>query len=160
MLEIVIDWIANQWLDLASLALTGAALCYAALAYKSSRDAAIAARTSELASLRIQAKSALAEANRSLLSLRSSCQASRADWQHHAHKHMAPLGGGPVAELSNISKVERDGAAYLREIEGYFAPIDEMNAAQLEKGFQDAKTAAHKIERLSGQLESPPRLFD
>jgi len=160
MLEVVIDWMANQWLALASLFIATAALFYTALAHNSSRNAATAARTSELANLRIQAKSGLAEANRSFLSLRSSCQASRADWDQYARKHMPSLGPGPVAELSNITQVEREGDALLHEISRYFAPVDEMNAAQLEKGFQDAKAAALEIERLAGRLEGPPTLFN
>lgn len=160
MLEVVIDWMANHWLELASVVIAIVALFYAALAYNSSRDTATAARTSELVNLRIQAKSSLAEAKRSFLSLRSSCQASRADWDQYARKHLPSLGSRPVVELSSISQVQREGAALLREVSQYFAPVDEMEAAQLEKGFQDAKAAALEIERLAGRLEGPPTPFN
>ena len=161
MLEVVIDWMANQWLELASLVIATAALFYAALAYNSSRNAAKAARTSDLANLRIQAKLSLAEANRRFLKLCSSCQASRADWEQHKRKHMPSLGGTwPAPELSNIAQVQREGAVLLQEISQYFVPVEEMNAAQLESGFQDAKAAALEIEKLAGRLEGPPTLFN
>jgi len=161
MLEVVIDWMANQWLELASLLIAIVALFYAALAYNSSRNATTAARASNLANLRIQAKLTLSEANRSLFSLHSSCQASRADWEQYKRKHMPSLGGTrPAPELTNIAQVEREGAVLLQEIEDYFAPIDEMNATQLEKGFQDARVAALEIEKLAGRLEGPPTFFN
>lgn len=161
MLEVAIDWMASQWLELASLLIAIAALFYAALAYNSSRKATAAARTSDLANLRIQANLCLAEANRSLLSLHSSCKANRANWEQYKRKHMPSLGGTWLApEYSNIAQVEREGNVLLQEIENYFAPVDKMNAAQLEKGVQDARAAALEIEKLAGRLEGPPTHFN
>ncbi|WP_339757993.1 hypothetical protein [uncultured Hoeflea sp.] len=161
MLEVAIDWMASQWLELASLLIAIAALFYAALANNSSRKATTAAQASDLANLRIQANQCLAEANRSLLSLHSSCKANRADWEQFERKHMPSLGWTrPEPEQSNIAQVEREGNVLLQEIEDYFAPVDEMNAAQLEKGVQNARAAALEIEKLAGRLDGPPTHFN
>jgi len=44
----MIDWMMNQWLGLASLAIAVAALVYAALAYHLSKASVVAARASEV----------------------------------------------------------------------------------------------------------------
>jgi len=163
MLDVAIDWAGSQWfalaspiLTLASLAVAIAALWYAKLAYRSSKDAAAATRASELANLRNQAKASLAEAERSLISLCGSVQSKREEWDRYERKHIPMLGQRRVpAELQRNTRIQQQGYALLQDVNRYFAQIDGMNVSQLEKGFQEAKSANLKIERFIGDLEMP-----
>jgi hypothetical protein len=163
MLDVAIDWVGSQWfslaspiLTLASLAVAILALWYAKLAYRSSKDAAAATRVSELANLRNQAKASLADAERSLISLRGSVQMKQKEWDHYERKHMPIFGQRRIpAELQRNAQIQQQGYALLQDVNRYFAQIDGMNVSQLEKGFQEAKSANLKIERFIGDLEIP-----
>lgn len=158
--EILADWMKNQWFEAVSLIIAIVALSYAARANHMSKSAAKAAENSQLASLRIEAKSRLAEAHRSALSLRSNCQQNRSAWEQYANKHLPSLAGRPTAELSDIDVLAKEGAALLHRIDQHLANIDELNAAQLERGCQEAEIAALDIERLIYRLNRPPTHFN
>ncbi len=156
MLAEVMNWLTNQWLEVASLAIAIAALIYAALAHNAAKSAALAAKEADLSRLRLQASSSLAEAKRSFLSLKNDCQANRVSWKRYKNEHLPSLTLQQPEELKALAVLERHGAELLRGVDQSFVGVDEMGAKQLETKIAQAKKATLEIEGLSLQLAQPP----
>lgn len=158
MQEVLVDWVANHWLELVSVGVAIGALLYARRAYHLSKEGAEAAKSSELINLRIKAKSGLIEVERSLQKLRSANRTVRLAWDHYERKHIPTLGSfnHRPEELTSNANVEHQGIAILQKVNKRFADIDTMKADQLEIGFRETRHAALRIESLIDHLEHPP----
>ncbi len=159
MLQYITIWASENWIALASLMIACIALFYAVRGSNTSKNAADAARASDLTDLMIRAKDSLIEVDRSFHVLQRSCNQTRADWNRYTRKHVPPL-SAPSATIDRTRKVERDGEVLLRNAKQRLAGIEELNTTQLARGLVEIKTAAIQIEGLVAQLEGPPNYFD
>lgn len=149
-------WFVERWLEVTSIAIAIAALIFAALAHSETKKAALATEASNIASVRVQAKSCFAEVDRSFFALQSACRENEMSWKSYQHKHLPKLTLRQPQELQELRFVERDAAKLLRELQIGFDDVDKMNASQLEDLIQETRTAAIQIERLSQRLTEPP----
>ena len=160
MSDSVAMWLLGPVLAVGSFIATCAALFYAHLAYRSSVKNTEQARAAELTSLRIQAKAGLGEAQRSLLALQTSAQASRTEWASHERKQRPVL--GPIrdgySQTSNPKTLGR-GHTIFRTLEQSFANVESMKPTELETLMQDARAASLRILSLAGEFQGPPEYF-
>lgn len=153
------NWIASNTLELFSLFIASVALIYAARAFHLTKRTWKATSNSENLELRLRAKTALADADRSLEVLRGRCHDTQSSWDAHNRKqnfmtiscrfHKDP-------ELISNTKVQRQGMMMLESLKESFSNLDELTRIEIEKRLLETKYVAIKIEGLARQLQGPP----
>lgn len=156
MIDTVLGWLAQNWLEVGSNAIALAALILAYLAYRLSKLGHGHAKMAELNALRIQAKEGLHAAQQSQVTLQLACQDQRAKWASHERKQRRML-TAPMwpFEPSPIDRVEHEGSQLLAHLTASAATVDKMNLQELEDLLQRAKMTALEIQTLAGRLEPP-----
>lgn len=151
------EWLSKPWIANLIQLFTIPAFVFAWLAHRSSVKNYEQARAAELTSLRIQAKAGLGEAQRSLLALQTSAQASRAEWANHERKQgmlLGPIRDGYAQSPNPLTLGQ--GHAILRKLEQSFANVESMKPTELETLMQDARAASIQILSLAGEFQGPP----
>ena len=157
MSDSVAMWIFGPVLAVGSFIATCAALFYAHLAYRSSVKNSEQARAAELTSLRILAKAGLDDAQRSLIALKTDCQANRAEWETHDFRHVPDLGRmQSMFKTTPTDKVQQRGQTILANISQAYSTLDAKTKNELETLVNEARTASLQIMALAGELQGPP----
>ena len=151
----IVMWLFGPVLAVGSFIVTCAALFYAHLAYRSSVKSAEQARAAELTSLRIQAKTGLDDAQRSLIALKTDCQANRAEWQRY-ERQLPPLRSQSMINLWPDAEVVALAHNMLDKLVQSYDAVDTMTPSELEELLQEARTTSMKVLALAGELEAPP----
>ena len=150
--------VADYAFETTSTLIALAALIYAIRANRNSEVAIEVAKQSAVSELRLRAKESLAEAEKALLVLQTSCQSSREQWENHYRKHYPPLGSRMFekpSELQSISVLERSGATLLRQLRETAPAEDTQDTLALERFIGSAHAQAMQIARLQLQIDSP-----
>ena len=151
-------------IEVASLLLAAAALVYAALAFRASRQALETAKESDLAALKLKANEGWAKAERSFLSLQTACRDMLERWEaHHNRQRTKPvLGAGfevrddRLDDTHHILVVEDEGRNLLKPLANDLSELGNMDGCALEAYIQLADRSALRIEQLELRL-SPPK---
>ena len=155
-------WVYSNALELFSLLIASVALLYAARAYHLTKRTWKTTLNSETSELKLRAKTALVDANRSLELLRGRCHDTQSQWDAHDRKNnFMTLGNGfhEGPEIINNAKVQRQGMRMLDGLRDSFSDLDQLSRNELEKRLLDAKHVATQIESLARQLQGPPAPF-
>lgn len=153
------NWVASNALELFSLFIASVALLYAARAFHLTKRTWKATQHSETSEIRLRAKTALADADRSLEVLRNRCHDIQSQWDAHDRKHnFMTLRSGfhEDPEIINNSKVQQRGTMMLRNLRNDFSNLDNLTRTELEKRLLEAKRVALQIESFGRQLQGPP----
>ena len=113
--------------------------------------------------VRLQARSALADANGSFQKLSSDCDLNLEKWRQHQLSQRPVLGSNQFGR----SEVEQEtlnlraqGANLLRSIEMKFQSIDLMNLNDLESSIPEIRQTAASIDALARRLREPKEAFN
>ncbi|MFO1201021.1 MAG: hypothetical protein U1E58_00080 [Tabrizicola sp.] len=156
-MNIVVDYA----FEMIALFIAAAALISAERAIRISRHALRVTKDSNLTTLRLRVKESLADAERSLLTLKAECQKAREQWEQHVNKHYPPIRLGfyhQPEEIDSILKVERTGSTLLRELISEAPTDDSEDELTLEQFIGSAKSKCLQIEKLRLRLEAPKPL--
>jgi hypothetical protein len=128
------NWVASNALELFSLFIASIALLYAARAFHLTKRTWKATQHSETSEIRLRAKTALADADRSLEVLRNRCHDIQSQWDAHDRKHNFMTFGDSFhkdPEIINNSKVQQQGMMMLASLKDSFSDLDELTRTEL-----------------------------
>jgi len=156
MLLQTMNWFLSNWMEVASLVIAITALIYAALAHSSAKRSSRAAEISDNTSFKIQANSALVEAESEFIRLKMNCQTKREAWDVYKRKHLPPLSTNQPDGLKSIDDVLQRGNAILHEVQQNSVRDGDLDSKQLADVIRKANAASLELQALSGRLERPP----
>lgn len=160
MIESVFSVFKPHAFEVISMLIAGAALIYAALAFKAAKHAIQATKDSDMTALRVKVLDGTSEAERSFLKLQDACQTTRDLWERHIDIHYPVLGSGfeRPKETRHIAELEREGSKLLRELINPASIAGKAGTVDLEGYIRHAQAASVQIERLKLRLEAPKPL--
>ncbi len=152
------DLLADYGFEIATTMIAVLALISAERAIKIAKHALLFTKDASLLSLRLNAREAIGDAERSYLALKLECQRIRDQWEHHQKRTLPPLGRHMFEtpkEIQDINTVERTGNTLLRELLAEAPNQEAIDQVKLEKFIGLAKAKSLQIEGLRLQLCSP-----
>lgn len=165
----VIIWLQDNWLEAAMLASTlitvGAAIVavrVAGLALQVARRAAQSSEDAYERSVRLQARTALAETRGSYNKLATAFRVNQEKWRQHQTAHRPKLSAIPFAptqEMRDAADLVKQGAAVLRSAAEKLHDIDRMTPGCLEGAIPEICHATSEIEALMRCLQEPKAAF-
>lgn len=151
----------SDFIEVASLLLGCAALIYAALAFRVSKQALKTAAESDLATLKLTAHERRTKAERSFFSLQSACQDMRNLWDDHHSRNFPKFGARNFKcdDTRHISEVENQARKLLAPLALDLSELGAMDYAALEDYIERADQSALQIEQLTFRLSPPKQPF-
>ncbi|SDP79323.1 hypothetical protein SAMN04488512_1501 [Sulfitobacter litoralis] len=159
------EFVVQNAFEILSILISAGALVYAALAFRTSRQAIKAARDSDITALQVKAQDSISAAERSMLILQEACRQTRQEWDRHKTRHFPALGGNlggsmfaEPEETRHIRKIERAGLKTLKELIASRPKPDALAPSELHQFIARAQSASTHIERLKLGLKGPKPL--
>lgn len=157
-----LEFVIQNAFEILSILISAGALLYAALAFRTSKQAIRAARESDVTALHLRAQDSISGAKRSLLILQEACHQTRQEWDKHRTRHYPTLGSGlgrsmfsEPEETQHISSIERTGLKTLEDLLSSTPKPDASAPSELHQFIARAQSASTQIERLKLGLEGP-----
>lgn len=135
----------------------------AVLALGVARQSFLSADKAHERDVRLQARSALADARGSYQKLASDCDLNLEKWRQHKLAQPPVLGSSafkPSQEEQETSTLRTQGARLLRSVDERFQSIDLMNLDDLESGIPEIRQTAASIDALARRLREPNEAFN
>lgn len=161
----VILWFQNNWLEAIMLLATLIAVVagvlavrVAVLALAVARQSAQSADEAHERNVRLQARTALAEARGSFHKLASECHSNLERWRQHQWAHGPKLSATPFAqtrEMQEASSIKMQGSEVLRSALVRLQTIDQMTLDELEDAIPVVRQASTEIDALRNRLLEP-----
>lgn len=156
------EFVIQNAFEILSILISAGALLYAALAFRTSKQAIKVARDSDITALHLRAQDSISGAKRSLLKLEEACHQTRREWDNHRTRHFPAFGSdlersmfsGPE-ETQHISSIERAGLKTLEELLALTPKPDVSAPSELHQFIARAQSASTHIERLKLGLKGP-----
>lgn len=156
------EFVVQNASEILSILISAGALLYAALAYRTSKQAIKDSRDADITALHLRAQDSISDARRSLLILQEACHQTRQEWDNHRTRHFPALGGGfgrsmfsEPDETKHISSIERTGLKSLEDIIASTPKPDVSAPSELHQFIARAQSASTHIERLKLGLKGP-----
>lgn len=134
----------------------------AVLALAVARQSAQSADEAHERSVRLQARTALAEARGSFHKLASECHSNLERWRQHQRAHGPTLSAvpfAPVQEMDDTSSIKMQGSEVLRLAVSRLQSIDQMTLDELEDAIPVVRQASTEIDALRSRLPEPGNGF-
>lgn len=112
--------------------------------------------------VRLQARSALADARGSFQKLASDCELNLQKWRQHQLAQGPILSANPFApskEEQETIALRKQGAEVLRSVDSKFRSIELMTLDDLENGIPEVRQAVAAMDALSRRLQEPNSTF-
>ncbi|KII17711.1 hypothetical protein [Phaeobacter sp. S60] len=159
------EFVVQNAFDILSILISAGALLYAALAFRTSKQAIKAARDSDITALQVKAQDSILDAKRSMLILQEACLQTRQEWDRHKTQHFPALGRNLARsmfaepkETQHIGTIECTGLKTLEELLASTPEPDALSPSELHRFIARAHSASTQIERLKLDLEGPKPL--
>ncbi|UWQ75807.1 hypothetical protein [Leisingera sp. M658] len=160
-----LELVVQNAFEILSILISAGALFYAALAFRTSKQAIKAARDSDITALQVKAQDSISNAKRSFLILQEACLQTRQEWDSHKARHFPALGSSlgcsmfaEPDETQHISTIERTGLKTLKELLASTPKPDASAPSEWHHFIARAQSASTQIERLKLGLEGPKPL--
>ena len=156
------DFVLQAAFDVISILISAGALLYAALAFRTSKQAIKAARDSDITALKVKAQDCISDAERSMLSLQEACLQTRQKWDRHNARQFPKFGvnfGGSMLgepeDTRHIREIECKGLKMLEELLSLTPMPDALAPSDLHQFVARAQSTTTQIERLKLRLDGP-----
>lgn len=134
----------------------------AILALRVAKQAVQSADKAHERDVRLQARSALADARGSFQKLASDCDLNLEKWRQHERSKGITLSANPfepTKEEQETMALRTHGARLLRSVDEKFRTIEQMNLDDLESGVPEIRQTAASIDALARRIQDPKGNF-
>lgn len=165
----IFSWLQSNWLEatmlfasIAAVVATVVAVRVAVLALRVAKRSAQSADQAHERNVRLQARTALAEAHGSFQRLTSACEVCRAKWDQHRLRNGPVFGASasaPTKDMLELSSLRMQASKVLRIAVENLETIDDMALSDLEEAIPMVRQAALKIDALAHHIHEPGGAF-